>query len=207
MTKTVLFVTYGSGHAAMTAQVIRALKEYPDIRIELLALTLAGPYFKRQGYPYQGFKDFILPSDYDALAWGKKLSAQFHQPETGIEEEEAIAYLGLSYWDLVERLGETEAAHLWEEKKRNAFFPISVLERVLDRIKPDIVVTTNSPRAEYAAQVAANQRGIATLAMVDLYGLFNFYQIQADYVAVISRQVIDNMKKTTGIRQDRKSVV
>ncbi|MDE3017089.1 MAG: hypothetical protein KGI29_09270 [Pseudomonadota bacterium] len=206
MRRTVLFVTYGGGHAAMAAPVIRALASYP-IRTETLALTLAGPYFKRQGLPYKGFKDFLLPEDTEALDWGKKLAALHHHPETGIGEEEAIAYLGLSYRDLVTRLGEQEAARLWEEKGRNAFFPLSMLERVIDRAKPDMVVTTNSPRGEYAAQIAASKRGIPTLAMVDLFGLFNFYRIEADYVAVISPIVIDNMRRDTGLREGQKFLI
>jgi hypothetical protein len=207
MTKTILFVTYGGGHATMVAPVIRALSSCADIKTQTLALTLGGPYFSRQNMPYMGFKDFITPQDTDALIWGKKLAALYHQPQTGIEEAEAVAYLGLSYWDLVTRYGEAEAARLWEDKQRNAFFPISILERVLDRVQPDMVVTTNSPRAEYAAQVAANKRGIPTLSMYDLFGLFNFYQIQADYLAVISDLVVDNLRKDTGLREGQQFLI
>ncbi len=207
MNKTVLFVTYGGGHAAMVVPVIRELQQYPDICTEALVLTLGGPYFQRQGLPYRGFKDFIVPEDKEAIAWGEKLAVMHHQAETGIEEKESIAYLGLSYWDLVMREGVAEAARLWGEKKRNAFFPLSVLERVIDKIKPDMVVTTNSPRAEYAAQVIANKRRIPTMSMFDLFGLNADYQIQADYLTVISPLVIENLRKDTGLRDGQKFLI
>ena len=201
MNKTILFVTYGGGHATMVAPLIRLLREHPGITTHVLALTLGGPYFRRQGLPYVGFKDFIEPGDEAALAKGRELVAAFHHADTGIEEDEAIAYHGLSYADLAQRLGTNEAARLWDEKHRNAFHPLSILERVMDRFKPDMVVTTNSPRAEYAAQIVAHARGIPTLAMYDLFGLFNFYQIQADYVAVISPLVVDYLRADTGLRE------
>lgn len=204
--KKILFVTYGGGHAAMVERVVQALAPY-GFTIEILALTLAGPYFKRRNMPYLGFKDVLQPEDTQALEWGKKLAAQTHRPESGIEEEEAIAYLGLSYWELVQRNGEEEAARRWAEKGRNAFLPISVLERVLDRVHPDMVVTTNSPRAEYAAQLAANRRGIPTLCMYDLFGLSHFHRIESDVMAVISPLVIENLRQHTGVYEGQQFIV
>jgi len=205
--KKVLFVTYGGGHATMVAPVIRVLGQFPGISSETLALTLAGPYFKAQGLSYKGFKDFILPGDEAALAWGRKLAAQYHHPSTGIEEDEAVAYLGLSYWDLITRFGEVEAQRLCQEQQRGAFYPLSVLDRVLDRVQPDIVVTTNSPRSEQAAVEAANARGIPTLSMQDLFGVFNWSQPQADYVTVISPMVRENIVRDVGLRAGQEYLV
>lgn len=75
MSRTVLFVTYGGGHATMVAPVVRALAQYPDIRTETLALTIGGPYFKRQGLPYIGFTDFVTKEDKEAIEWGTRLAA------------------------------------------------------------------------------------------------------------------------------------
>src|SRR5689334_9626970 len=122
--KKILFVTYGGGHAAMVERVAHALAPY-GFAIEILALTLGGPHFKRRNIPYLGFKDFLTSQDTEALEWGKKLAALTHRPDSGIAEEEAIAYLGLSYWDMALREGEEEAARRWAEKQRNAFLPIS----------------------------------------------------------------------------------
>jgi hypothetical protein len=193
MTKIVLFVSYGGGHARMVTPVIRALESYPDIHSEALALTIGGPIFKSEGLPYKGYRDFVTGADAEALAWGKRLAAKYHSPESGVSEAEAIAYLGLSYWDLVLRHGEVEAAQLLERKGRHAFFPLAVMERVIHAIKPSMVVTTNSPRSEQAAVAVARQHGIPTLSMVDLFGLHHMIPLAADYITVMSERIIANL--------------
>ena len=202
MAKTLLCVTYGGGHARMVIPVIRALADCKDIRIQTLALTGAGPIFKSEHLPFMGFKDFISAQDSQALEWGKKLAAIHHSPESGIEEEESIAYLGLSYWDLVQRYGEAEAGRLWAEKGRHAFLPLTFMERVIERVKPDMVVTTNSPRSERAALDVAQAKNIVTLCMVDLFGYMDFHVLKADYFTVLNERVIDTMK-SIGVTAER----
>ena len=208
MTKTVLFVTYGGGHARMLIPIIQALTNDPDIRIETLALTTGGPIFKSENLPYKGFKDFLDPAkDKEALAWGKKLAAIHHSPDSGMEEAESIAYLGLSYWDLALRYGEGEAAKLWAEKGRHAFLPLTVLERVIDSVKPDIVVTTNSPKSEQAAIEVANKKNILTLSTVDLFGIHHFHPLEAKYMTVICQQTIDNMRNEGVSKPDNAFII
>ena len=199
MTKSILFVAYGGGHIAMVAPIMRALADHPDIKTQLLAPTTAGVYCKRQKIPYLGYKDFITPEDKNALAWGKKLAAEHHNPGSGIEEDEAIAYLGLSYWDLVTRHGEAGAAELWATHQRNAFLQLTVLERIIKKLQPDMVVTTNSPRSERAAILNANALGIPTLSMVDLFGLSHLYPLEANFITVLSPRVIDNIQHDHGV--------
>jgi len=195
MTKTVLFVTYGGGHARMIIPIIRALESDTDFRIETLALTTGGPIFKSENLPFKGFKDFLDPAkDKEALAWGKKLAAIHHSPDSGMEEAESVAYLGLSYWDLALRYGEAEAARLWAEKGRHAFLPLTVMERVIDVVKPDMVVTTNSPKSEQAAIEVANKRNIPTLSTVDLFGIRHFHPLEAKFITVLCQKTIDNMR-------------
>jgi hypothetical protein len=179
----------------MIVPVIHALQNNPQIRIVTIALTTGGSIFKSENLSYKGYKDFIRPGDTEALGWGKKLAATHHVPESSIEEAESIAYLGLSYQDLVERHGEAEAARLWQEKGRHAFLQLSVFERIIAEIKPDMVVTTNSPRSEQAAVEVANARGIPTLSMVDLFGILHFHVMEARYIVVLSQGTIDNMLK------------
>ena len=191
--KTVLFVTYGGGHAAMVIPVLRALAEYPHIRCETLALTSGGVAFSRQGIPYKGFKDFITEDDAQALIYGTKLAAFTHEPSSGITQDEAVAYLGLSFMDLVQHHGEDEALKLWEQNQRGAFLPVSVLERIIKQVAPDMVVTTNSPRSERASVLAANALGIPTLSMVDLFALHQPFKLEATYLTVLSPRVIENL--------------
>lgn len=204
MPKKVLFVTYGGGHARMIVPVVQALQGHKDIVAESIALTVGGPIFKSEGLPYKGYKDFITPADKEALAWGKKLSAGNHNPESGITEEESIAYLGLSYWDLVTRWGEKEAARLWAEKGRHAFLQLTVFERIIAQVKPDMVVTTNSPKSEQAAVAVAKGYGIPTISMVDLFGIHHFHPLESDYITILCERVIGNLERE-GVHKPRES--
>src|SRR6185369_5486111 len=54
---------------------------------------------------------------------------------------------------------------------RQAFLPVRTMTRVLQRVQPDLVVVTNSPRAERAAVIAAAQLGIPSVCLVDLFAV------------------------------------
>lgn len=178
----------------MIVPVLRALKAYGHIKTQTLALTTGGVIFSQEQLPYKGYKDFLRPEDAQALQWGQKLAAIHYSPESGIDEAESVAYFGLSYYDLIVRHGEEEAAKLFAEKGRHAFLQLTVMERVLDEIRPDMVVTTNSPRSEQAAIEVARKRGITTLSMVDLFGVGHFYPLEADYITVLSERVIEYLE-------------
>jgi hypothetical protein len=205
--KTVLFVTYGGGHARMVIPVLHELSKCPEIRTETLACTSAGPILRAEGLPYCGYKDFIRPDDRDAQDWGKTLAARYHSPESGMELAESVAYLGLSYHDLLLRHGESEAAELFKCRQRHAFFQIGVLGRVIERIAPDMVVTTNAPRSEQAAIAAANERGIPTMSMVDLFGLSHPLPLDAEYVTVLSEEVAINIRKSQTVATHQRFLV
>ena len=202
--KKILFVTYGSGHARMIIPVIRQLEKRDDIHIDVMALTLAAPMFEAEKIPYFGYKDFVLDADEKALEIGRKLAAQYHKPDLGIAEEEAVAYFGLSYYDLVQKYGEAEAAEIFGRESRAAFCQTNVFERVFDELEPDIVVTTNSPRSERAAVEVANARGVHSLSLVDLFGIYHFHAIEAEHIAVLCKPTIDNMI-AEGVKRPREA--
>lgn len=175
----VLFVTYGGGHVKMVAPVVKALSHRDrdgaappgrgEIQVEVLGLTTAKATLAAAGIDSFGFREFVGPEDQRALEWGRELLAANASPL--ITEEESIAYLGMSFADLVEELGEAEARTRYAALGRGAFCPVRTLERVLDRVRPDLVVATNSPRAEQAAILAARRRGIPSLCLVDLFAI------------------------------------
>lgn len=204
MSRTVLFVTYGSGHAKMCIPVIRELQKKAGFRIEVLALTLAGPLFAREGIPFFSFRDLVRAGDEAALARGHELAQQHHLTGSELPLEESAAYLGLSYQDLMARLGEAEGERLWQARGRHAFCPVSILERAFDRVRPDILVTTNSPRAEKAAVEVANARGIPSVAMVDLFGIEHFHALEATHITVLCEQVIGHMLQE-GVQRPREA--
>lgn len=169
MSKKLLFVCYGGGHAAIIIPLLRELAGRSEIECTILGLTTAEKTLKDAGFSCLGFRHFLQSDDICAQSMGEKLAVDVGH-ETVLPEE-SRAYLGLSYCDLVDRLGEDEARSLYVKKGRAAFLPLSVLERVFDYVNPDLVVTTNSPRAERAALFVANDRSIPSVAIVDLFGI------------------------------------
>jgi UDP-N-acetylglucosamine:LPS N-acetylglucosamine transferase len=110
-----------------------------------------------------------------------------------VDAEESIAYLGLSFAELVDRVGEQEAWRLYRAQGRQAFLPKAALMRAIGRVRPDVVVATNSPRAERAAIEAAKELGVPSLCIVDLFAIFGIDWIgrsgYADRVCVLSDYV------------------
>lgn len=167
--KDVLFVTYGSGHVRMVLPVAQALASSGLGRPLVLGLTTAAPLVKEAGLELLQFKDFLLPGDDKALAHGRRLLGQMRGPVA--DEQESIAYLGLCYSELEQDVGVCEASQRYARYGRQAFLPLRILQRVLSRISPSLVVATNSPRAERAAIEGARALGIPSVCMVDLFCL------------------------------------
>ncbi|MBG9387867.1 capsular polysaccharide export protein, LipB/KpsS family [Caenimonas aquaedulcis] len=166
--KKVLFVCYGSGHVRMVVPVAKALVAQGLASVQVLGLTTAAPVVRAAGLPLLQIKDFIEASDAAALARGRELVAGMGQVDDPVE---SAAYLGLSYADLSAEAGEEEAARRHAQLGRQAFLPVRTLRRVLERVKPDLLVVTNSPRAERAAVLAARGLGIPAVCIVDLFAV------------------------------------
>ena len=189
--KTALFVAYGSGHIKMLIPVAQALTASGLGRPLVLALTTAAPAARAAGLEVVQFKDFVAPGDEAALAHGRRLMAALGAPVA--DADETTAYLGLSFADLVAEVGLQEAESRYLYKGRQAFLPTATLSRVLKKIRPDLVVATNSPRAERAAIVAARQLEIPSVCVVDLFAIDEVKWIgkpdYADRVCVLNASV------------------
>lgn len=188
MTK-VLFVTYGGGHVRMVVPVAERLRAL-GLQVCVLGLTGAAQVVRDAGLPLRQVKDYVGPDDDDALTFGQQLAAELvydHDPS------ESQAYLGLSYAELRDQVGEEEAAARYAQSGRQAFLPVGLLRRIIQQEEPRLVVVTNSPRAEQAAALAARQLGVACLCMVDLFAMDEYRWIAqtgyADTVCVLSRSV------------------
>ncbi len=172
--KRILCVAYGGGHAKMLVRVLDYLKRtYIDqIEIVTVGLTLGNHDFRRAGYEAKDFVDYLDPaSDAPALAVGEHLAKEMHSNNVGIRYEASVAYLGLSMFDLIQRIGEKEAWRFFRSAKRLALCPVSILERIFEKEQPDLLLTTNSPRAERAALVVARRLGIPSVRVEDLFGV------------------------------------
>lgn len=167
--KRLLFVSYGAGHIAMVLPVIRALRErHPHWHIDLMALTTAAHEARRQGFECLGYRDFAADYDNERLrTLAQPLLEATRHPQ--VDEAETVAYLGINLADLQDELGAAQAAARYAEVGRWAFHPLRFMTRVLRQLRPDAVVTTNSPRSEQAVIEAAAGLGIPSVCMVDLF--------------------------------------
>lgn len=166
--KNILFVTYGGGHATMTAAVAKKLIESDRFHVDVLALTTARKFLEKQGMRPFSFRD--LPINKEARLYGERLlKGEPQHPD--IPYEESSAYMGLSFADLVQDFGEKEAERKYQEAGRQAFLPVNLMKGLISRGQYDLVVATNSPRTERAAIEAAKSLGVPALCMVDLFAL------------------------------------
>lgn len=133
----------------------------------VLGLTNAGEQLDRAELTHVGFRHFVTPADASALEVGRRLAQEL--PPSPIPLQESIAYLGLSYAELQDRVGRVAAERAYKERGRGAFLPLATLDRIITRIQPDLVVATSSPRAEEAAIMVADRRGIPSVCLVNLF--------------------------------------
>lgn len=194
MKKHALLVTYGGGHCMMMIPLFQYLKEQGVCDLTILGLTTAGKVLDAHNIPYLSYKDFIRPGDEQALSWGKELASSAHTEHSGMSLEESIAYLGISFADLVREHGFSIAWRMYQEKGRYIFHPFGFLQRVIHQFKPSVVVTTNSPRSERAALEVAMAYGIPTVAMIDLFGKTTTHRLRSQHVCVLNKEVISNME-------------
>ncbi|MES2936497.1 MAG: hypothetical protein V4864_02370 [Pseudomonadota bacterium] len=199
-----LFVSYGGGHVKALLPVARRVRELGIARPVYLALTTAADEVRAAGLPVLGFRDVLTEGDGTARAKGEELVAQLQVHAA--DREESIAYLGLSYIDLEQRLGAEAAARAYAEYGRQAFLPLGILERVIRKVAPSLVVATNSPRAERAAIETARTMGVPSVCLVDLLGIWERELLaRADYadaVCVLNVSVRDMLVRAGRPTQD-----
>lgn len=167
-----LAVAYGGGHIQMVLPVLRALRaQRPGLHIDLLALTTAAKVARAAGESPLGYRDLLPLFDaaerQRALDIGQALLAANTHPD--VAPDESLAYLGLNAWALEQQLGPEAAAQTLRESGRQAFYPLTVMRRLIDHLRPALVLATNSPRSEQAALDAAADAGLPTVALLDLF--------------------------------------
>lgn len=187
----IFLVAYGGGHVSMLAPIALSLQRACRPFV-FLALTTAGAYLDRLDIPYMAYRHLDGAQDADVQTYGEALAQ--HLPVGGpVTREETVAYLGLNYRELVREHGQVQAHLLFQERGRQAFLPVHVFERLLESLKPALVVATNSPRSERAAVLAARRVGIPAVCAVDFFALQEVQWIglhgYADRVCVLNEQV------------------
>jgi hypothetical protein len=170
--KRVFFVVYGGGHAKLLLPVIVLLAANPQLKIHCLALT--GAYneiiaLENIGVIIHRYKSFFS-TERDTIL-GKELASSL---ENIIDLDETIAYLGRNYGELIDTIGFEAAGLKYKKEQRQAFLPVESLKYIINIINPSVVVTTNSPRSEKAALIAAYHLNIPSIAVVDMFAVRSF---------------------------------
>ncbi len=167
---TILCATYGGGHVNACLPVAEALNAR-GWDVHFLALTTAYAAVLDSGASAAGItvwqaRDLISEGEDALLGHGVRLAGD--APSDGpVSREETIAYHALGYHDLMVVHGEGRAAALYAKKGRAAFEHGELAARICDRIQPDLVLTTNSPRAEKAVIELAQKRNIPAVVLND----------------------------------------
>ena len=193
--KKVFFVTYGAGHVNIIDLVVEELLKNNNIDVKILALTTAHNDIVSK------YSETIVKSvlDYSFLfedvldevkKYGTFLLEENYYKESKISKAEIIIYLGLSFFCLVEDYGYDKAIQLYHKKKRQAFCPTKILEKILKYEKSDVVVATTSPRFEYAAILAGNILNIQTIQILDLFD--QLYPLPAAKHIVVMNKSVKN---------------
>ncbi len=166
--KRILITTYGGAHVALTLP-LRAELEARGHEVIILALTTAGPVCDREGIPHRRPIEFVNLEDPNVQQFGRMLAKNHHNEGSGLTLNESIAYLGESYRELVEDVGESDAESQYAEQGLNALHPVRFMERIISEISPDVVVSTDSPRMERAAMTAARNLGKSSVCVICIF--------------------------------------
>jgi hypothetical protein len=176
----------------MVAPVVKEL-ELRGVACDVIALTTGYRKAQQMGLQPLGYSDFqhLVRSLPEVLAWGDQLYPENQHPD--VSAVESRLYLGVNYAQWVDDHGVAVAASMYATQGRRGFYPLTFMRAIVNAVKPDIVVTTNSNRSEQAVIEAAAGLSIPTLSMVDLFlGVndpFCKRRLYADKLTVISDSV------------------
>lgn len=171
-------------------------------RTDYFALTTAKRYLDQLGIDSFGYAD-LPESQAPATGWAEHVALE-HAPGGGpVSQKESLAYHRVNLSELARTYGEQEAATRFRTFGRQSFLPVEAMRSVLSRVRPRVVVATNSPRTERALLQAAGELGIPAVCVVDLFALQEVAWIAApNYAQRIC--VINETVKAMFIRSGRR---
>ncbi|MFG1523160.1 hypothetical protein [Halobacteriovorax sp. ZH1_bin.1] len=169
--KKVIIACYGGGHVTIAKRLYAAYKAH-SYDVTILAFTMATYELSRENIPFLSYVDFLdlYKNKNEAIETGSKLAVNIDE-NSKINREETIAYLGLNFLELQKTYGKEEAYNIYQKRGRYSFFPFEIMLQVLTKIKPDFVITTNSPRSEAAVLLAAKKLKIPSYFINDFYNI------------------------------------
>ena len=167
--KKILFVSYGGGHINIILPIYKKCKKN-GFHADLIALTGAKLVTESQNIKSLGFIDFVEDKEKEKFRkFGEKIINENYDQNSGIDREESIYYLGINWSENLERYGEEKTKLLYKKIKRHSFLPINFFEKIIQKNNYKLVITTNSPKSESAALIAANRLNIKSIRIEDLF--------------------------------------
>lgn len=166
---------YGGGHVQSLLPIAVALQENPEVDLTVLGFTTASATFRKAGVAARNYESLLQDGDEKWLEFARP-----HTPQSShrdVSQSETDAYYALGLKDMALDLGEKETLMEFSRSGRKAFLPFETFVKELSRSKPDLVITSTSPRSELAAQRAASSLGIPAIAVSDL-----FLQVESSYI-------------------------
>lgn len=169
MNKKILFVAYGGGHINMILPIAKQCI-FEGFKVDILGLTGAKLKAESEGIDCLGYKNFVSREEEKIIFnAGENLLNDNHNPDSGIDEKESLSYLGTNWLENETRYGKEVTQRIYIKAKRHSFLPINFLKKVLTKGNYDLLITTNSPKSERAALIAADHLNIKSIRLEDLF--------------------------------------
>ena len=167
--KKILFVSYGGGHINIILPIAKEFKK-KGFDFDIMGLTGARLKVEKEGFECIGYENFIDPEkNKEIFKAGETILDENYNPSSGISINESLSYLGINLKENELRYGTKFTKKIYKKAKRHSFLPINFFKKVLSEGKYDLLVTTNSPKSERAAHIAANELSIRSIRIEDLF--------------------------------------
>ena len=208
--KKIFMTCYGGGHAEIIKEVYKNLINIPDIEITILALTTSKYKFEQEKIPYKLITDYYNEKEEKFIYELGENFCTTNDIDTSIGKDETYLYHGYALYELEKKYSKEKIKEGFKKFGRAIFLPIQFMERVLKNENPNLVITTNSPRYEKAALIAAKNLGIISLSIEDLFGVeykqltvdianffenINYNTIYGNYLCILTDEAKNNLNK------------
>lgn len=198
-----LIVVYGGGHVNIANKLIPLIINHYEVHI--LGLTTAYDAIESKSCSKYSITDVVNLFPITEQKLIRDIGHFFHIHQNkgycNISINHSIDYLGLGFYELLQRKSFEEAMREYLEFGRHIFLQTDAASKFIEYIKPDIIITTTSPRFEKSFIITGNSKQIKTIQIDDLFG-----NTEAQFLAqniIVVNETVKNKLVSRGIHQER----